>query len=117
MYRFARDGRVGVEAAYTPGAGKSPLLPRFGVTWAMPRTYSRVAWYGRGPQETYWDRQTGGEIGIYESTVDEMVFPYVRAQDTGNRCDVRWMTLTNQDEMARYTSGCEQRQQCGYGWS
>lgn len=96
IYRFARDGRVGVEAAYTPGAGKSPLLPRFGVTWTMPRTYDRVAWYGRGPQETYWDRQTSGEIAIYESTVDEMVFPYVRTQDTGNRCDVRWMTLTDQ---------------------
>jgi len=97
VYRFARDGRVGIEAAYTPGAGKSPLLPRFGVTWTMPPAYDRVAWYGRGPHETYWDRQTGGEIAIYESTVDELVFPYVRPQDTGNRCDVRWMTLVNQE--------------------
>jgi len=96
VYRFARDGHVGVEAAYTPGAGKSMLLPRFGITWTMPQSYGRVAWYGRGPHETYWDRQTGGEIAIYESTVDEMVFPYVRSQDTGNRCDVRWMTLTNE---------------------
>lgn len=96
VYRFARDGRIGVEAAYTPGAGKSALLPRFGVIWTMPQAFGRLAWYGRGPHETYWDRKTGGEIAIYESTVDEMVFPYVRPQDTGNRGDVRWMTLTNE---------------------
>ncbi len=96
-YLFARDGRIGIEASYTPGPGKPPLLPRFGVTWTMPQAYDRVAWYGRGPHETYWDRQTSGEIAIYESAVDEMVFPYVRPQDTGNRCDVRWMTLTNKD--------------------
>ena len=96
VYRFARDGRVGIETSYAPGQGKPTILPRFGVSWTMPRAYDRVAWYGRGPQETYWDRQTGGEIAIYESTVDEMVFPYVRPQDTGNRCDVRWMTVTDQ---------------------
>lgn len=97
VYRLARDGRVSVEAVYEPGTGKPSLLPRFGVTWAMPRGYDRVAWYGRGPHETYWDRQTGGEIAVYESTVDELVFPYVRSQDTGNRTEVRWLTLTNSD--------------------
>ena len=97
VYRLTRDGRIGIETAYTPGSGKPALLPRFGVTWAMPQAYDRVAWYGRGPHETYWDRQTSGEIAVYESTVDELVFPYVRSQDTGNRTDVRWMTLTNKD--------------------
>jgi beta-galactosidase len=97
IYRFARDGRIGVETVYEPGAGKPTLLPRFGVTWAMPRDYDRIAWYGRGPHETYWDRQSGGEIAVYESEVDDMVFPYVRSQDTGNRSEVRWMTLTNRD--------------------
>jgi beta-galactosidase len=72
-----------------------PLLPRFGLQLGMPREYSQVRWYGRGPQETYWDRQTGAEIAIHQSTVDEWVFPYVRPQDTGNRTEVRWLTLTD----------------------
>ena len=105
VYRLTRDGRIGIETAYTPGSGKPALLPRFGVTWAMPQAYDRVAWYGRGPHETYWDRQTGGEIAVYESTVDELVFPYVRAQDTGNRTDVRWMTLTNKDGLGVRVEG------------
>jgi len=105
IYRLTRDGRIEIATAYTPGSGKPALLPRFGVTWAMPQAYDRVAWYGRGPHETYWDRQTSGEMAIYESTVDELVFPYVRAQDTGNRTDVRWMTLTNQDGLGVRVEG------------
>jgi beta-galactosidase len=104
-YRVGHAGQIGVEASYTPGQGSLPLLPRFGVTWAMPQQYSEVAWYGRGPQETYWDRQTGGEISIYKNTVDEWVFPYVRPQDTGNRTDVRWMTLTNKEGLGVKVTG------------
>ena len=70
-------------------------MPRFGMKTAMPKTFSHVRWYGRGPQETYWDRKTGGEIAIYESTVDDWVYDYIRPQDTGNRTDVRWATWTN----------------------
>ncbi len=106
-YRVTRDGRIGIETAYTPGQGKAALLPRFGVTWAMPQAFERVAWYGRGPHETYWDRQTSGEIAVYQSTVDELVFPYVRAQDTGNRTEVRWLTLTNQDGLGVRVEGAQ----------
>jgi beta-galactosidase len=105
IYRLTRDGRIEIATAYTPGSGKSSLLPRFGVAWAMPQAYDRVAWYGRGPHETYWDRQTSGELAVYESTVDELVFPYVRSQDTGNRTDVRWMTLTNKDGLGVRVEG------------
>ena len=96
-YRIATDGRVGVTATYEPHKEAVPLLPRFGMKMAVPKKFSRVRWYGRGPQETYWDRKTGGEIAIYESTVDDWVFPYVRPQDTGNRTDVRWMTLADEN--------------------
>ncbi len=96
MYRISSDGGVGVAATYEPGKGRVPLLPRFGMKMAVPKEHKQVRWYGRGPQETYWDRKTGGEIAIYESTVDDWVFPYARPQDTGNRTDVRWLTLTNE---------------------
>jgi len=98
-YNIAGDGSVGVTAAFAPTKDKMPLLPRFGMTFAVLRQFNHVRWYGRGPQETYWDRKTGGEIAIYESKIDDWVFPYVRPQDTGNRTDVRWMTLMGADGM------------------
>ena len=65
------------------------------MTTSVPATFEQVTWYGRGPQETYWDRKTGGEIAIHESTVEEMIHPYVRPQDNANRTDVRWFTMTD----------------------
>jgi len=93
-YSVDARGHVAVEAAYQPPSGRQmPLMPRFGVTFAVPAALNSVTWYGRGPQETYEDRKTGGEIAVYEYSVDDMVFPYVRPQDTGNRTDTRWFAL------------------------
>ncbi len=94
-YAVQADGALEVDARYTPGTGKLYLLPRFGMATAVPRRYGQVQWYGRGPQETYWDRKTGAEIAIHQSSVDEMWFPYVHAQDTGNRTDTRWFRIVD----------------------
>ncbi len=96
-YTVANDGSVDVAAEFTSDQrDEKPLLPRFGVMFAVPRQVDQVAWYGRGPFETYWDRKSGGEIGIYESTVDGMPFDYVRSQDNGNRSDVRWFAISDE---------------------
>ncbi|MBN2270256.1 MAG: DUF4981 domain-containing protein, partial [Sedimentisphaerales bacterium] len=85
-----------VTAEYKPDpAKKAPLLTRFGMTFAVPERYANVKWYGRGPQESYEDRKTGAEIAIYQSQVRQMVFPYIRSQDTGNRTDTRWFEITD----------------------
>jgi len=93
-YSIDARGHVAIEATYQPPSGRQmPLMPRFGVTLAVPAALNNITWYGRGPQETYEDRKTGGEIAVYEYSVDDMVFPYVRPQDTGNRTDTRWFAL------------------------
>ena len=94
-YAIKAGGAITVHAAYTPGADKLPTMPRFGIHLAVPAEYSQVAWFGRGPHETYWDRKTGGEIALYRDSVDDWNHPYIRSQDVGNRTDVRWFTLTN----------------------
>ncbi len=95
-YDIYGTGRIGVSAEYKPDPDKkAPLLPRFGVTFAVPRKYNNVRWYGRGPHESYWDRKTGAEIAVYDKTVDEMVWAYIRSQDTGNRSDTRWFTIAD----------------------
>ncbi len=92
-YSIRTDGAIDVRCDYGAAKKAVPYLPRFGMTCAVKDRYHIVEWYGRGPQETYWDRKTGGEIAIYRRERLQMVFPYVRAQDTGNRTDVRWFTL------------------------
>ena len=94
-YTIGGNGSITVACRYRPTKSGLPLIPKFGMTAAVPAEFDRVEWYGRGPQETYWDRKTGGEIAIHQLTVAEMVHPYVRPQDNGNRADVRWFTITN----------------------
>jgi len=80
-----------------PGAAELPELPRFGINMRIPDEFSQVKWYGRGPFENYCDRHTAAFVGVYESKVDDLGFPYIRPQENGTRTDIRWMSLTNED--------------------
>ena len=91
-YQVKANGQIHVHCALDP-AGKAPRLPRIGMQMALPEKYDRVTWFGRGPHETYWDRKTGGVIGVHKRPVNEMWHPYTEPQETGNRTDVRWATL------------------------
>ena len=73
------------------------MLPRLGYTLEIPREFSNVKYYGRGPEENYSDRLTGQFVGCYSSTVDDMMTHYTRPQSNGNREDVRWAGLTDAD--------------------
>jgi beta-galactosidase len=93
-YNIDGDGNLAIELKLDPKQqDEYPLLPRFGVMLAVPKEVDQVAWYGRGPHETYWDRKTGGEIALYESTAEAMPYDYARTQDTGNRTDTRWFSV------------------------
>ncbi len=88
------DGTIEVESTLTP-QGVVPELPRVGMQVQIPGELRNVEWYGRGPQETYWDRRTGAAFGVYKSSVDDLWTPYAEPQETGNRTDVRWVTFTD----------------------
>lgn len=72
-----------------------PKLPRIGLRLHVDSAYGNVEYYGRGPEENYWDRKTGSLVGLYKTTVDDMYYPYVRPQETGHRTDVRWFSVTD----------------------
>jgi beta-galactosidase len=71
-------------------------LPNMGVHLQMPERFNRFSWYGRGPMETYPDRKTGAKIGVYSGSVDEQYVPYLRPMEYGNKTDVRWAALTDE---------------------
>jgi len=91
------SGDIVMHQRFVPGDTAMPELPRLGLRFTMPAGFDRVTWYGRGPQENYWDRKTGAAVGLYRSTAAALYYPYERPQETGTRSDVRWMTVTNAD--------------------
>lgn len=75
---------------------KVQMLPKFGMQLVLPEGFDRLKWYGRGPGESYQDRKDAAFVGIYSGSVTEQFHPYVRPQETGNKTDVRWLLLTNE---------------------
>lgn len=91
-YSIGESGELLIDCKLDREKG-SPLMPRFGLQFTVPKSLSAVDYYGRGPFENYADRKSGAHIGKYQSASDDMVYDYVRPQETGNRCDCRWMKI------------------------
>ena len=95
-YALAPDGTLEVGERLEPVAGANlPRMPRFGMRTMLPARYHRTEWFGRGPMESYLDRKDGAFVGRWSLDVSEWAHPYVRPQETGNRTDVRWITLVD----------------------
>jgi beta-galactosidase len=94
-YRLLPAGLIEIQATVTP-KGKIGPLPRLGMQCTVLNTYQKVSWFGNGPHETYADRKAGGIIGRWESKVDDLFFPYIEPQETGNLTDLRTLALQNE---------------------
>jgi len=92
-YTIHPDAHLLIEFEFLPEKTDLPRPPRLGMQWQIPAAYRFMEWYGRGPHETYWDRKTSGQIGIWKGTVWDQMHRYSRPQETGNKTDVRWMVL------------------------
>src|SRR5262249_54446960 len=57
-YLLRGDGALNVKLQLTFGDG-APELPRIGVQFVTRGDLKEIRWFGRGPQENYWDRKTG----------------------------------------------------------
>lgn len=92
-YKLYPDGRLYVYHSATPTKG----MLRFGYQMTMDKSMEYVQWYGRGPKPTYIDRKLGSKIDLYNSTVTDFEYRYMRPQESSNRTDVRYFTLTDKD--------------------
>ena len=104
-YTLMADGSVIVRQQMEPkGDAKDQWLFRYGMQLQMPKQYDRVEYYGRGPHENYWDRNSSEFIGRYKNKVADEYFPYVRPQESGNHTDVRWFIVSDGQRGLKFES-------------
>jgi beta-galactosidase len=101
-YRVRPDGRIAVRNLFQV-APELADLPRLGVTMILPPAFETLAWFGRGPRETYSDRHSAAWIGRFEGTVTGQYTPYVLPQEHGNKTALRWMQLAGSHAAVRFT--------------
>ena len=95
-YSVMADGSMRVTQQMTPKtAEERPFLLRYGMVMQLPYDMQVSEFYGRGPIENYADRKLSQNVGIYKQTADEQFYPYIRPQETGTKCDIRWWKQTN----------------------
>lgn len=95
-YRINAAGEVAVtEKMTTDKEAKVADLFRYGMQLQMPASFSKLEYYGRGPEENYIDRHSSAFIGKYEANVKDEYYPYVRPQESGNHIDIRYFSIFN----------------------
>ncbi|RLD20497.1 MAG: hypothetical protein DRI69_06170 [Bacteroidetes bacterium] len=96
-YTFTGSGELIVDYDFRPMHKSLPNIPRIGMYLFLPNDFTHIAWYGRGPHETYWDRKSSGKIGVFEGPIGDQFHRYSRPQETGNKTDLRWLSVRSND--------------------
>jgi beta-galactosidase len=97
IYKIDGEGLININAEMIAGKKSMPELPRFGMRMILQGAFDNTTWYGRGPFDNYWDRNYASEVGVYSMPSDSLFHPYARAQESGYRTDVRWISQTNKN--------------------
>ncbi|WP_149829524.1 glycoside hydrolase family 2 TIM barrel-domain containing protein [Streptomyces tailanensis] len=104
-YTVFGNAEIKVDSTLHPGASSLPYIPEVGTLLFLPRRLNRLHYYGRGPEESHWDRNNGTDVGLHSGTVAEQWTPYIRPQENGNKTDIRWAALTDHDGTGLLISG------------
>ena len=60
----------------------------------MPGQFSKLDFYGKGPYETYIDRQSSARVGHYlQSVADQYHYGYVHPQESGTHIGLKWFRI------------------------
>lgn len=103
-YTIFADGTIKIREKLLPGEGL-PEIPEVGMLLQMDKEFNNLTWYGKGPHENYCDRAQSAKLGTYSARVEEQLVPYLRPQECGNKTEVRWMTIVNQNGIGLIVNG------------
>ncbi|MGM9680288.1 MAG: glycoside hydrolase family 2 TIM barrel-domain containing protein, partial [Eubacteriales bacterium] len=71
-YMVLSDGSLSVSQSVSVNeAQDQPFLPKFGMVLTMPEGNEKIRYFGRGPVESYQDKNLASRIGDFRSTVSD----------------------------------------------
>ncbi len=104
-YALDSAGRLKVTASLSRVCPLPLVLPRFGLRAELPVSAEQVRYWGAGPEENYDDFRVHAPLGIYDATVSRFGYEYIKPQDSGNRCDVRFAEIRGGAAAFRVSAG------------
>ncbi|WP_017260040.1 glycoside hydrolase family 2 TIM barrel-domain containing protein [Pedobacter arcticus] len=94
LYTIYGSGIVKVENKLDSTQYKADI-PRVGMKMQLPKAFSQMTYFGRGPWENYQDRKSAAFVDLYESDVKDQYVPYIRPQENGYKTNVRWAAFSD----------------------
>ena len=113
-YLIEDNGAVTISTTVdaTGFSGSYNRFLRIGTNLVLPAGFENVQWYGGGPVEALNDRANFTRVGLYDTTVNDLYFPYMAANDTGTLQGVRWLTVTGEDSTAALAMAAYEPLEC-----
>jgi beta-galactosidase len=113
-YTFSVDGSVSINVSGTPRGENLPrTLPRIGLVMGLPQQFQQVEWFGRGSGESYRDSKLSQPVDKFSAkTIDELWVDYEVPQESSNRTDTRWVSVSNGKDvslLAQFAKGEERK--------
>jgi len=96
-YAVLPNGTIRVRTRLVPLKNNLPILPRAGKVLELDRRFDDVIYYGLGEKENYPDFKDQSRLGVYRAKADDFMVPYIRPQESGNHCDVRYAIIRDKD--------------------
>lgn len=95
-FRLTTTGMLAIDINFKSYLTDLPNIPRLGMYLTLAKDFTDLKWYGKGPDESYWDRKTGQKTGLFSGKISDQFHRYPRPQETGNKTDVRWMEVSSE---------------------
>ncbi|MBS5000675.1 glycoside hydrolase family 2 TIM barrel-domain containing protein [Holdemania filiformis] len=92
------NGQVAVTMTMkVPSKEKVGPVARAGLTLNLDASLTEIRYNGRGPEENYIDRHTGSRLGQWKAKIHDFYNDQLlKPQDSGNRTEVRSLTLNGE---------------------
>jgi len=96
-YTFHANGQVDL-SMHLQLEDNLPGLPAYGYQFTLNKVFNNMTWLGRGPHSNYVDRNKSAPVGLYLGKVEDQWVKYIRPQECGNKTEVRFLELTNEEK-------------------
>lgn len=107
-YTVYSSGKIKVTATLRKVNGEiEPDLPRFGLSFEMPKKMDSIKYFGLGEKENLADFKAQATLGIYEAKVEETHEPYIFPQENGCHTEVRYLEVTDENSCGLIFANCQ----------
>lgn len=105
-YKFNNNGEFELNSKIE-ASKEAPEVARVGYEIEVNSAFDQFSYYGQGEIEAYSDKKEAAMYGHYSDDVDSQFVNYIYPQESGNKYNVRWASVSSREGEALLVRGSE----------